>query len=268
MAGSIRSDCLRILLRPIVRFCLRGGETIQDLLMMVKLVFIEVAEDEIRKSTAKINVSRLSVMTGLTRREVKAIFKERRSPLARTPRLSARVLGLWQQDKRFTTSQGQAKVLSFEGNESEFHNLVESVSKNLNPATVLFELVRIGAVARTPRGLKLIKDVERLTKDPRAGFEHMSRDVETLMYAVEQNLELGIESHNLHIRTEYDNIVISALPKIRDWLREEGKQFHKRVREFLASHDKDISPGMDEQGGGRVTVIACSYIDSNEARVK
>ena len=250
-----------MLMRPIVRFCLRGSNTIQDFIDLAKVVFVEVAADEIGKTAEKVNVSRISVMTGLHRRDVTKIYKEDSEPIRSSPSILTRVIGLWEAGEAYSTKSGKPKTLSYKGDDSEFHQLVTAVSTNIKPGTILFELDRMGLIEKSARGVRLNKRVQRMAGDPEKLFDLLSRDVGTLVDAVEENIVAAEEeSPNLHIRTEYDNVYREDLPTIRVWLREEGKEFHRRAREFIAQYDKDITSKPDKAAGATVTLGAFSKI--------
>ncbi len=252
---------LRCLLRPVANFCLRSSLSFQDLTECAKGAFVEAAEAELRKSTGKINLSRLSVLTGLHRKDIARL----RSPEAELPPEPAsvlgRVIGQWEQDRRFQNSSGEPKVLSFEGKESEFYRLVSTISKAINPSTVLFELIRAGAAVKSARGLKLARRSHKvLESDDLRVYDLLARDIDSLIRVVEGNaLNTGIIS-NLHIRTDYDNIYVRDLYKVRRWLIDQGKLFHKKARAFLSSCDKDVNPSSDpnEPAGQHVSFTTFS----------
>lgn len=253
---------LRLLLRPIAKFCLRSSLSFQDLTDSAKGAFLEAAEDELRKSSGKVNVSRLSVITGLHRKDIVQLLEMPKDNVAEPVSVLGRVIGQWEQDKGYLTQAGAPKVLTFEGKESEFHNLVATVSKAINPSTVLFELVRAGAAIKTPKGLKLLKHSYRVVGvDDLQAYELVAQDINTLVVAVEENLTNKDMISNLHIRTNYDNIYVRDLYKVRRWLIDQGKLFHKKARTFLARCDKDVNPSSDpnEPAGQKVSFTTFSF---------
>lgn len=260
-APAIQYQCLKHLLRPIVRYCLRWTLSYQELVRAAKEVFVEVAEEEIRKASHKVNVSRISALTGIMRKDVTKIFRDK-EPVREGPlSYQARVIALWCDDSRFCSTRGRPKVLSFRGERNEFSTLVSQVSQHLNPGTLLFELERSGAVERVEGGLKLKHNLLHLHADPRKGFALLSQDIDLLINCVEENVHDSDAISNLHIRTEYDNVSKKSLPKIRRWLVAAGKQFHRRARTFIAKHDLDVSSAKTkrEEGGARVVVSAFSF---------
>ncbi len=258
-------DCLRALLKPIVRFCTRWSIGIQDWIEVSKSAFLEVAEEEMRKKGDNVNVSRLSVATGLRRREVVRIFRDGEK---KEPNFSyaSRVIGQWQSDPEFTTQAGKPKVLSFEGDESEFRDLVRTVSSDVHPGTILFELERIQAVERGPRGLKLVLQQYSAEHNSLEGYSILASDMDDMIKAAEQNLSRSTRP-NLHHTTKFDNISLDKLPALADWILHEGEKFHAKLRDYLARHDQDINlPKKSTPGGGKVSVSTFSLIDPEVPR--
>lgn len=253
---------LELLLTPVARYFLRKSLTIQTFYDVAKSVFLAVAIEELERADYKINVSRLSAMTGITRRDVTRMYHLDELPKVRSGiSIGARVIGQWEQDPQFCTSARRPRVLKHYGEESEFRELVESVSTSLNASTVLLELQRIGAIEVTPRGIKLVKNVDHSEDEERWRVELAAQDIDLLLQAVDDNIHNPELTRNLHIHTEADNVVEKDLPKIRSWLLEEGKRHHKRVRDYLAKFDTDISRGKQRAGrsGARVVFSSFSY---------
>lgn len=140
----------------------------------------------------------------------------------------------------FARDKKKPFVLKLDGMESPFIQLIQSISTELNPYTVLFELERVGVVKRTSHGIKLLKSVY-LTKDKIEGYQFLSEDTDDLIQAVQENLEDQNNNPNLHLKTEYDNIPSTCIPQIKNWLLKEGSLFHKKARNFLSSFDSDAA---------------------------
>jgi len=253
------------LLTPVIRLCLKRSILIGDFYQLTKRLYVRLAEEEIRKSTDKINASRVSILTGLYRRDVMRLLNTPDEPISPSEPLLAKVIGQWERDPRFAHANGSPRVLGCEGKRSEFHQLVRAVSRNINPSTVLFELERNGAATRSNRGVKLIRSAHMLQDDEQQFFDLMADDIESLHRAVAENSQLKNELGHLHIRTEYDNIYEKDLPKIRRWLIEQGREFHRQVRLYLSSFDKDVNPRVQSRdaAGAKVVVSAFSLSEPN-----
>ena len=258
-----RLECLRLLLRPAARYCINNSMTLQDIFLVAKEVLVDVADDEMRKQNKKVNISRLSVMTGVHRRDVMKIFNDGER-LDESISLVSRVISQWENDRRFKGKNGRPKVLSLKGDRSQFRKLVSTVSQDLNPGTVLFELERSGMVEKTDKGLKL-KSVAHVQKGADEGFELLARDNEDLVLSVVENVEDQPKPLNLHARTEFTNLYVDDVPTVRKWLLKEGTAFHKKVRNYLAKYDKDINPKASKSGGARAVLCAYSRVDLDDA---
>ena len=260
---KLNLECLRYMLRSIIGFCLKRSINIQELLECAKSVYITEASKDILSRGEKPNISRLSVMTGMHRRDVMRIL-DGEDLLDRDTSIPSRVIGQWEQDKRFTTKTGQPRVITCDGDNSEFSRLVRAVSKDVHAGSVLFELLRTETVQREKNGIKLNKRVDSVRGDPEKGFRLLGNDVSDLIGAAEENIVSPDEIVNLHGRTEYDNIFEDKIPEIRKWLLKEGSAFHRRARAFLAKFDKDINTHVKKPAGAKVVLGTFSRVISQE----
>lgn len=257
---------LRAMLKPVMRFCIRYSISIQDVIESVKLTLIEAAREDLEHKNQEVNVSRLSASTGMHRREVMRIYREEES-IEEPQGLIPRIIGQWQQDRRFTTKAGRARVLTVDGPDSEFKRLVRTVSNDLNPGTVLFELERIGAVERTREGLKLTTRAYIPRGNLTEGMALLGQDVADLIEAASGNILSTDEAPNLHATTHYDNIGEHSVEEIREWLNREGSAFHQRARNFLSQFDLDITPSRHSGDGGvRVVIGTFGRIDEQQRK--
>ena len=149
-------------------------------------------------------------------------------------------------------------MLTVEGRESEFARLVHTISSDLNPYTVLFELERVGAVERTRGGVKLARRIFVPAGDVAGGLGLLADDAADLFAALDENIFTPAEVPNLHIKTQYDNIPVEALPEVRAWLFREGSAFHQRARTFFGNLDRDTSR-RPVSGSGRLRVALGSF---------
>jgi len=148
---------LRLLLRPIVRLMLRCGVTWKELAEICKLVYVEVAAEDFGSRGRPANASRIAILTGLSRREVKRAKDALATPEAEQAQAVERidhassVLSGWYQDREFTDASGAPRLLAREGKGS-FAQLLKRYAPSIPPTAMLKELRRVGAVRITPQG--------------------------------------------------------------------------------------------------------------------
>lgn len=234
---------LRALLRPAAKFCARHALKVQDVIDCMKAEFLAVAEEELKKRNAKVTRSRLSVITGLQRRDIDRLLQGT-PPKRDQANLIFRVINQWRMDRRFSTKPGVPRILSLTPESGDFAKLVASISSDIGPATVLFEMARLRFVEQTPRGLRLMVEnfIPQGAEKIDEGADILSADLEDLTDTVEANI---LEDRNPplhHLRTEYDKIRPEGVRHLQSWFLREGHSFHLRARAELAKFDQDVNP--------------------------
>jgi len=161
MGESIKQTLLgafRVLLGPLVRILLRQGISYAEFSEVAKAVYVEVALKDFKVVGRRTTRTRIAVITGLTRKEVKRVIdealREKYEPKTRFSRLG-RVLVGWHTDTDFTGPYGMPLELQYEthiDDEPTFSELVKRHSGDMSPRAILDELIRVGAVRETDIG--------------------------------------------------------------------------------------------------------------------
>jgi hypothetical protein len=266
LKGEVLKQSLRIVLRPVVKFCLRHSLTLQDILLELKTGLVEGAKDELKQLDAEPSASRISVMVGVHRKDVAQILAVNKNHSSSKGNLIAKIVGQWQLDRRFS-SRGFPKALGCLGKESEFVELVRSVNSELNPYTILFEMERAGFVKRSENEVQLSAQEYVPSKSKQEIFALYDADGADLLSCIEQNSFTTTATPNLHLKTEFDNIPIDFLPRIREWSLKEGEKFHRRARAYLSKFDRDlnkVSPTL----AGRARVAVATFSINEELKNK
>ncbi|MEO8445717.1 MAG: DUF6502 family protein [Gammaproteobacteria bacterium] len=163
MSNTLKSAALaalRAAVRPVFSILLRSGVTWREASEVCKSALVEVATDEFGLHGRPTNMSRVAIMTGLSRREVRRLRGQLEAgPQPDTERMNGatRVLTGWYLDADFLASSGQPRDLLYEGNGSAtaapgFTDLCKRYGGDLAPVTMRRELVRVGAVTELPSG--------------------------------------------------------------------------------------------------------------------
>lgn len=238
-------DKLKFIVRPMVLYCLKHSIRLQELIECLKAVFITTAQQLLNDSNIEQTYSKISVMTGIHRADIKRLEQGGKAPSTASSNIS-KVVGTWFYDSKFSISAGVPRALEITGKNSEFAELVKKVSLDLNPYTVLFELERSGVAKRQDNKLILNTGVYIPRGDEREGFIMLARDMEDLMIAVEENIESKKRIPNLHIQTEYDRVPECFLPTIQEWILKHGEKYHEELRDFLSQYDADTNPQLEQ----------------------
>ena len=151
--SSVLAGCRRFL-KPVVRFLLRTGVGYREFNEVVKSVFVEAASEEYGLRGRPTNISRVAVMTGLTRKEVRRIraagVSEDKGANRRSP--ANQVLNYWHTDSDFQDSEGKPIDLTLDGSEVCFMTLARKYGGDVPPVALLKELKRGRAVIELENG--------------------------------------------------------------------------------------------------------------------
>lgn len=137
-----------VLMEPLVRWLLRSGVSYGTFADGLKPVFVAVARAELERSGARATHSALSVLSGVHRKDVRALADApaRPSPLRGVP-LASQVFTRWLTDPAFHGADGRPMPLPRSGAAPSFESLARAVSTDVHPRTVLDELLRLGLIA-------------------------------------------------------------------------------------------------------------------------
>ncbi len=142
----------RRLLRPLARILIRHGIAYGEFAEVAKTVFVETAAEDFALPGRKSSGSRIAILTGLTRKEVKRLVDQARQgkPVSRTnPSRAGRVLAGWHSDPRFTGSGGPLALPFDSDSGPSFSELVRRYSGDMPARAMLEELDRVSAVDMT-----------------------------------------------------------------------------------------------------------------------
>jgi hypothetical protein len=134
------------LFAPLARLLVARGLPFPDLVERMKLHYVQAA---LAQSGERATDSRVSVLTGLQRRDVVRLRGE--DVKDRRPNHLARLIALWQTGAEWSTG-GTAQVLPRSGPAPSFEALAQAVRRDVHPRTMLDTLVAAGTVALSADG--------------------------------------------------------------------------------------------------------------------
>lgn len=142
---------LRRVMRPVVRLLIAHGITLPFMTSFMKSLYVETAAEEFALEGKRPTDSRLTLLTGVHRKDIRRLLREPTPPSPTPPGLTlgTLIVARWLSDPAYVNRRGIPRVLPrtpSRGGELSFAALVESVSKNVRARSVLDELVRLGVV--------------------------------------------------------------------------------------------------------------------------
>jgi hypothetical protein len=151
VTSPVLLQAVQRLLRPLARLLMAYGVNFVAFSNLAKGVFVDVAVRDFHDDGEAVTDSRVSLLSGVHRREVKRLREDmlRQSPPSPVVTLGALVVSRWCADAAFNDGHGRPLALprlASQGGEVSFERLVESVSKDIRPRAVLDEWLRLGVV--------------------------------------------------------------------------------------------------------------------------
>jgi len=131
------------LLRPLVRLCIRAGMTFPALCQLLRELYVNVAEYDFALPGKEQTDSRVSLLTGIHRKEVSRL-RGAGAPVNAVPAAVSRtgaIIARWLASPRFCDELGTPLPLprSADGTGPSFEELVSSVTRDVRPRAVLDE---------------------------------------------------------------------------------------------------------------------------------
>jgi hypothetical protein len=142
---------IKRLLKPLVRLLLGRGIAYPYLIQQLKAIYVEVAAQEFTLAGKRQTDSRLSLLTGVHRKDVRRLARAPADPDAvpENVSLGARLVARWCAEAAYLDAQGQPKPLPRLASADRgvsFEGLVEEISKDIRARAVLDEWCRLGIV--------------------------------------------------------------------------------------------------------------------------
>ena len=240
------TSTLRKLLASLVRIMLRNGMTYREFCDVSKEMFVEVATKDYGIRGRDTNVSRVSVLTGIDRKEVKrvkdclqghALVNQSQSKQDRV----TRVLSAWHKVDEYLDDSGRPMVLALEGATSSFAQLAKSYAGDVPVRALLKEMIRVGVVEEVDKS-----QVKVLKRE----FIPAQSDPDALLRAGSVLHDMGATlCHNLYDggtpkkplrferRASNRNLDPEQLKAFREFVAQEGQAFLEVIDDWLSDHE-------------------------------
>ena len=274
MQDNIQQEILRaffLVLRPLARIFLRFGISYRQFEQISKAAFVDVATSDFGIRGRPTNISRVAVMTGMTRKEVRRIRDElatgddhfvsvRHQPLAN-------LLHNWCAEKEFLDDSGKPAVLPYEGERASFERLVKFTGGDIPPGAIRTELKRVGAIEiGDDKRIRLVKRsfIAEKAHDRLVGT--VAKCVYPMMAAVAHNTNPdGVVGDTCPNSTAYSHAVQqSEAPRLRRIAADRIQAFAEAMDDVFTSYE--ILREEPKEGDRTVSVYVGSffYVDEME----
>jgi hypothetical protein len=253
-------------LRPVARFLMKSGVGYREFAEISKSAFVDVATADYGLRGRPTNISRVAVMTGLTRKEVRRL----RDKISAGNQVDlkrvippAEIIEKWHSDSEFLDSSGRPKSLNFGGPSPSFSALVKKYGGDIPPGAMRTELKRVGAVDEDDSGqltvqMKFFRPFDRDEQLQRA----LSQALYGLSLNIDHNITRDIDESWVERTAFSTRIRRGDNSRVRRISQDRAIEFVQSVNDLFSAYETIYSE--DEPGVESTTVgVGVYYFESD-----
>ena len=261
-----------IALRPIAKILLRFGIGFREFAELAKTAFVDVATSEYGLRGRPTNISRVAVMTGLTRKEVRRIREKieqgDQSVVVKSTPLSE-VLHRWHGEDEFLDADGRPSRLPFAGDVGSFSRLVKRFGGDIPPGAMRTELVRVGAIRECDDGS--LKVLNR-TIHPKGAQDKLIAALVHAIYPLASTVAHNVDPDKSGEGWAQSNVYSqsirkSDLPRLRrisfDRLSEVAESFDDLFMAYETLHEANST-----EADGNTVAVGVYYFEEHDSSMK
>ena len=245
------STAVLTLLRPLVRILLRNGIAYGSFAELAKKIYVDVAFDEFAPEKKKQTISRVSALTGLTRKEAKRFHELESSNTQESEQRynrAIRVISGWVNDPEFHDAQGQLAELPVEGDKGSFATLVRKYSGDVPTQSMLAVLTIASCIEKTGNRVRLIRHAYVPGNDAAEKLSILGADTAELISTIDHNLVC--EESALRFQRKVSNSQISAesIPGFQALSAQKAQALLEELDAWLDRHEVESDSQDSDQG--------------------
>jgi hypothetical protein len=254
------------ILRPLVKLMLAQGITYPAVSEVLKELFVEVADRDFRITGKAQTDSRVSLLSGVHRKDVKRLREQTSAVAEQKPgavSLGSEIVAAWLGSSAYTDKRKHPRPLPRLARDAadgaSFESLVESVSKDIRPRAVLDEWLRLGIV-RVDNEDRVCLNQQAFV--PEKGFGekafYLGHNLHDHAAAAVQNM-LGVAPAFLERSVHSDTFSASSIAELRALSEKAGMEAVLAVtRQAIKLERRDQARNA---GGSRMTFGIYFYSD-------
>lgn len=181
--NSSARDALRHALTSLALLLIDQGITAAEMHALNAEAFVAAAMQRSRLKNGRVNQSRVAIMTGLTRTEIR---KKIEAHSLETPRIygAQRVMDGWRRDPEFCDSSGSTLDLKLSGDYGSFESLARRYSGDIPARATLEELRRLKAIVTKNALIRLRPESESANRRRQRALSEISSQLSELLETV------------------------------------------------------------------------------------
>ena len=234
---------IRRILDPLVRILLRFDISHSEFAEIAKQSYVDMSYKYFSLPKRKMTFSRISVLTGLTRKEIVRLAKGKDDEVPKKTKGSINratlVIGGWLQDEIALDNNKQPKVLPLKGEGASFETLVSRYSGDATARAVLDELVRVNAVeVKEDKTVKLLLHAYIPKSDEIQQLELVSKHTGDIMGTSIHNITNNKEDARFQREVVYTEMSEEIVKEFQEYSAKRSMDLLIEFNQWLAEKNK------------------------------
>lgn len=263
---QILSRAILTLLRPLVRILIRNGIAYGSFAELAKKTYVDVAFDDFAPESKKQTISRVSALTGLTRKETRRLHElddtDADSNEQRYNR-AVRVISGWVNDSRFQDSDGEPALLLIEDGDNTFAELVKEYSGDMTTQSMLAVLTSAGSVEKQDNQVRLVQKAYLPGNDPTEKLTILGNDSAELIATIDHNLTAAEDQLRFQRKVSSYRVRPDAVDSFKTMAAGKSQLLLEEFDSWLAKHEVN-----DESDSGSYVSVGLFYYEPDPEREK
>lgn len=265
---QVLNAALRKILRPLARLLLRNGIAYGSFSEMAKRVFVEVAFTDFAKPGKKQTVSRVSALTGLTRKEVSRIRDTESDDdheAAKRYNRAIRVISGWLNDPEYFVEKGIPRILPLNSANASFASLVKTYSGDIPTRAMLDVLVASGCVVKDENdAVRLTRPAYIPSEDPVDKIHILGTDAQELISTIDHNITSPADDLYFQRKVSNTNVSEKTVREFRRLTNEKAQNLLEEFNDWLQNNERDPNDPETNEKARYVSVGIYFYEQEDE----
>ena len=237
-----------MLCRPLIRLLIEKGITFPQFRELMKELYVEVADEQFSLDDKKPSDSRIFVLTGIHRKDIKRLRQKNEEgdqQVTSSASLSGEIIARWNSMSDYLDDKGKPMPLLKigAGDETGFDQLVCSVSKDVRSRVILEEWLRLNIVRLKDDYVVLNKSAFVTNKEFKEMAYYLGHNVHDHMASCVNNI-LDEDEAMLERSVYYASLTESSINKLKTIASKKGDDLlqhlnKQAIKLYDADKDKD-----------------------------
>lgn len=258
---------LSLMFKPLIRLLIAQGVTHAEFAETAKEVYVEIALKHF-EAEGKVNRSRVAILTGLTRKEVKNVIDRTLESGYQEKSFSRpeRVLTGWYSDPQFQGPYGIPLELPYEAGESgekSFVELVKQYSGDMAPRQMLNQLIEAGSVVEVDGRYKAVRRIFKHSTLSPSLIKRLGEVGYRVFSTAAKNIDKQMEGSGYFDRMVFadDGCTDDQITAFNEYIKKRGQEYLEEIDVWFSSRKELNKPGQNRKDTGLYMV---HYVEDSD----